>query len=303
MKTWAVLAIFLTINTEAVAGEDVVAPSRNALKSSDDARAIQLATTALNAPKVSPDDARQLHAVRGQAYLEEKSYQSAVDDLTAAIGVDETPADVCSSVGEVFLMRGTAKNKLFKYRDAIDDMKFATDCAPTTAEVWVGLGNAYFGVLDGQNAIAAYTHALQIDPNDVEALRQRGKNYENAHMFDQAIADYGAVLKLDPSDARTYNNRATLYSAFGKMDEAISDYTKSIAIDPTSFMTFFNRGSDYFYQKKYDLSRADLEKAKSLYSSPGYQSKFQAEAGEVFARRMEYQMAQLQFLLDNLPKQ
>lgn len=287
--------------TAAIAEEPTIA-AREALQASDTARAIQLATEALNLPKVAPSDARLLHAIRGQAYLVQKEYRSAADDLTAAIGTGGSSVDVCGAVGDVFLLHGKSEIGLFKYRDSLADMKAATECEPKSPEAWTGLGNSYFGLLDGPNAIDAYNHALQLAPNYKEALSQRAKNFENAQKIDDALADYTAVLKLDPNDADTYNNRGTLFMMAGRLDESVSDFTKAAELDPTDFLVFANRAYSYFYQKKYDLAQADLNQAKKLHDDPLLAAKRSATWNEMFTKQIEYQMASLQFQLDNLPK-
>ena len=71
-------------------------------------------------------------------------------------------------------------------------------------------------------AIAAVAHEKLKD--DEYAMR----------IFDKAIADYTAALNLTPNDARLYNNRGSAYAAEGKLDQAIVDYDEALRIDPNN---------------------------------------------------------------------
>lgn len=301
MKRAIILLLTSVFSTAALSNDDAMSVARADLNAGNTAASIDASTQALGAAKVATDSARKLHAVRGEAYLEEKNYSAAIDDLTAAIGSEADPSDVCSLVGDVFLLRAKAGIAVFKFRDAIEDMKAATVCEPTSPETWTGLGNAYFGLLHGQDAVAAYSHALQLSPTYEEALLQRGKNFENAHMFDRALADYAAVLNGDPNNAQVYNNRATIYAGMGRFDDAVADLCKSIQLDPTNFVSFINRGWAYFYEKKYALAHADADEAQKLHDSPDFKTKFEPVAGPVFTKMMEYQLAALQQALNNVP--
>lgn len=167
---------------------------------------------------------------------------------------------------------------------------------------WTALGGAYFGLQDASDAINSYNRAIELDPNDEEAIEQRGKNFENLRLYDQTLADYARVLQLDPRNAETYNNRATLYTGMGRLDDAITDFTKSIELDPTDFATFLNRAYCYYFQKKYDLAAADLAQAKKLHDDPQIEKAFEATESPAAVKRWEFYMADLEQKLDNAPK-
>jgi tetratricopeptide (TPR) repeat protein len=50
--------------------------------------------------------------------------------------------------------------------------------------------------------------------------------------YDEAIADYTKAISLDPNDATAYTNRGLAYESKGEVDRAIADYTKAIEINP-----------------------------------------------------------------------
>lgn len=81
-------------------------------------------------------------------------------------------------------------------------------------------------------AIADYTEALKLAPNDHATLVLRGNSHDANGSPQLAIADYTAAIKLAPDDAAAYYNRATVYEELGERDKAIADYTKALEIEP-----------------------------------------------------------------------
>jgi tetratricopeptide (TPR) repeat protein len=96
----------------------------------------------------------------------------------------------------------------------------------------VARGLLYDDEEEYDKAIADYTEALKLTPNDGATLVLRGNSYDANGAPALAIADYTAAIKLNPDDSSAYFNRATVYEDMGETDKAIADYTKALEIDP-----------------------------------------------------------------------
>ena len=84
-------------------------------------------------------------------------------------------------------------------------------------------GGIYQSRREYSKAIADYTEAVRIKPNDDYAYRRRGSAYLAAHEYDKAIADYTEAIRINPNEAEFYRQRAQAY--LGKHD------TKKAAAD------------------------------------------------------------------------
>jgi tetratricopeptide (TPR) repeat protein len=118
------------------------------------------------------------------------------------------------------------------------------------SDVLIGLANRsdqspYFRKLYGNDAIADYTQAIKLAPNNAEAYHNRGFAYAEIGDYDEAIADYTRAIKLAPNNALYQNNRGFIYSEIGDCDNAIADYTRAINIEPNNADTYNNRGNAY----------------------------------------------------------
>jgi Tfp pilus assembly protein PilF len=63
----------------------------------------------------------------------------------------------------------------------------------------------------------------QPTPKTAEDYQTRGLEYLNNGNYDRAIADFTQAIKLDPNDTIVYNNRVTAYYEKGDYDQAIAD--------------------------------------------------------------------------------
>jgi tetratricopeptide (TPR) repeat protein len=114
---------------------------------------------------------------------------------------------------------------------------------------------------DYVTAIADYTEAIRLNPNDAATYNNRGNAYYSKGDYYQAIADYTQAIRLNPNDAAAYNNRGNAYANKGDYYQAIADYTQAVRLDPNDANAYFGRGLAYYSKKYYDRAIADYEQA------------------------------------------
>ncbi len=116
-----------------------------------------------------------------------------------------------------------------------------------------GLG-LYVAGKDQDNAIAAFTESLLLNPKNVAALIGRGGAYLERHDYADAVADLTAAIQLNPDSMQgclAYFTRATAYLRWGDHEKAIVDATAAIGLSPTFADAYFTRSSAYL--KRYGL--------------------------------------------------
>ena len=262
---------------------------------------MKLTTAGLDAPGISKEAAALLHAIRGEAHLSAEEFDAAAIDFNSSIDASADVHQVCSAVGNVFLLRGTALFWQRHFRDSQEDFRRALVCEPKSPVAWFKLGTANFAMHDERSAVTSFSEAISLKPGYQDALKGRGNSYENLGEFDNSLADYSEVLRRDPNNAPTYNNRATIYTAQGRLDEAIIDYDRALALTPSNFMIALNRAYLHFWKNDYAGAREDLKLAKALHDDPKVWADFEKLYGAVFAKRREADMADLDERLANTP--
>jgi tetratricopeptide (TPR) repeat protein len=159
------------------------------------------------------------------------------------------------------------------YVRAIADYTEAIRLNPNDSEAYVLRGLLYEipAVYDraiADYAIADYTEAIRVGPNNVEAYKRRGIVYHFFKYDDaHAIADFSEAIRLDPNDAWTYTARASAYRDKRDYDQAIADYSEAIRLDPNYAYAFSDLGVTYYWKEDYDRAIADCNEAIRL--NPG----------------------------------
>lgn len=111
-----------------------------------------------------------------------------------------------------------------------------TSCAGSAAnfDKQMELGRKYFTELNYAEAIAAFTEAIRLDPNDIEAYFERAQAYAALKKYDEANADYTAVIeKTDDQpylQASAYVGRAGVGEETENLADAESDYAAALVL-------------------------------------------------------------------------
>ena len=58
---------------------------------------------------------------------------------------------------------------------------------------------------------------MELKPDYVNALYNRGNAYRHLHQYDKAIADYSKAIELSPDDADAWTNRGLAYAGLASM--------------------------------------------------------------------------------------
>jgi tetratricopeptide (TPR) repeat protein len=109
-------------------------------------------------------------------------------------------------------------------------------------------------------ANADFTHALEINPQDVHALADRGDIYNHLKRYAEGIVDLTQAVELDPQYSRAKALRGESYSHLKQYDEALADYTAAIELAPTNIWAIGRRSKIYLILGRYDDALDDLNR-------------------------------------------
>jgi tetratricopeptide (TPR) repeat protein len=173
-----------------------------------------------------------------------------------------------------------------KYDDAIAAYSKAIELKLIHADVFNNRGRLYFLKEEYDKAIEDFSNAAKLDPYST-AYYNRGVVYGIKGEYDKAIEDYNRELKFtNLSDA--FNNRGNVYAYKKEYDKAIEDYNKAIESKPNNVNALFNRGIAYAYKGEYDKAIDDYDKTIEL--KPNYAAVFN-NRGNAYAYKKEYDKA------------
>jgi tetratricopeptide (TPR) repeat protein len=149
-------------------------------------------------------------------------------------------------------------------------------------------GDALLRNQDHERAIAAYTEALEDDPNDSLSLQGRGLAAYGKGDHAAAIADFDAALQLQPEMPTVLNNRGIARLANGDMAGALADFDTAARLDPGYSVVRFNRGRARAQAGDLVAALADYNEAIRL--DPGFARAYKARA-DAHAARESFELA------------
>jgi serine/threonine protein kinase/tetratricopeptide (TPR) repeat protein len=208
-----------------------------------------------------------------------------VDGLRLELSPDEEkglaqPATVNAEAYEEYL-RGRDRFARFIFRTvsaedcdaAIAHFSRAIELDPDFGLAHDGLGAAHVnrvfkglgGAPDFERAETAFSRALAIDPNIIEArmlsvfvLLWRGEKQK-------AREEVARARRAMPNEAVVYFVKATLHRLDGEYDRALRSYDRLVHLDPAAFVVVsYNRALIFLYQGKHDDAMRELDRAASV---------------------------------------
>jgi tetratricopeptide (TPR) repeat protein len=95
-----------------------------------------------------------------------------------------------------------------------------------------GKGLELIGQQRYEEAIKAFSTAIEIIPKDYQAYNYRGVAWALKGNYDRAIADYNKAIEIRPRYAEAYNNRGFARIRRGDLENALKDYSRALEINP-----------------------------------------------------------------------
>ena len=204
-------------------------------------------------------------------YIREGDYKTAIQYATKAVLEDARDANG-------YAERAWAYGKLADYPPAERDYSraLALHRSPLTLN---GLGVIFYEERKFDDALLAYSAALQMDGKFLPALQNRAIIYNEQGKADLALVDLNQAISLFPDDPMSYVGRATSYAKLNKFDLAIQDISKSISLGNTDVQNY--RYRSYYFRKIKDLDKAMADVQYTIQLEP-HNSTFQSDLARVY---------------------
>ncbi len=160
--------------------------------------------------------------------------------------------------------RGFYYKRTNRVPEAIADFTEAIKLKPDDSRTYFNRALTYMLINDNANATADLTEAIRLDPK--QALLYANRTQTKLIMKDTAgsIADAETCLKLDSANADAYNTLATIEYAKVNYDKCENYLSLALKFNPKFAIGFKNRGLLYLKQNKNEKACADFETASNL---------------------------------------
>ncbi len=79
--------------------------------------------------------------------------------------------------------------------------------------------------------------------------------------YEKSIEKYSKALEIDPDNVNVLNNRGLSQAALKNISLAFSDYNRALSINPNNSEVLHNRGNAYVLEENYDYAHRDFNTA------------------------------------------
>jgi tetratricopeptide (TPR) repeat protein len=198
------------------------------------------------------------YALRAVAYINQKKFQLAQQDIQMAIAVDPT-----SQLGYVQL--GNLQFAQTDYAAAALSYQEGLDRDSNSSDALRGLMNSYLAQHQVDRAVAAANAQVAKAPNKSEFYNLLGTSLFRAKKdFSGAEAAFGKALLLEPTNTDARLKLAQAQSTAGRLDQAIATCQQGIQVQPRIADFYLLLGELYQAKRNWSSAKSSLEKAREI---------------------------------------
>jgi tetratricopeptide (TPR) repeat protein len=232
------------------------------------------------------------HLLLGRLYRLNNDLQKAEDELKIAVKLDPDSEEAVTTLSLLYSDEGDTTHALQVLSSVPDTGR--------SAKLYAALGATYEQRKDYKSAIDAYKRAIQLDRDNLDAIRGLAENLLNDGQIDAALDQYKVIADANPEDAQTYLRISEIYRRQGKYDEALDSLKKAEAMVPDALEVPYNIAVVYQAQARYDEAIKILqdllkktEKPESSYSQSDRNNRgiFMERLGMVYRDQENYPAA------------
>ena len=163
-----------------------------------------------------------VYFIKAEALRELEDYANAIKFNTQALQADDTFAQAYNS-------RGICLRELGQMELALNDFRNASEYDRNDPLIAANLGDILVNTYQKPaEALTYLDRAIEKNPQDAEAYRNRGRAHAMLKEFEDGVADLDKAIQLDPNDYKTYQIIASVHLAEEEYQLAIDAISKAI---------------------------------------------------------------------------
>jgi len=168
--------------------------------------------------RIEPDSVED-HLLLGRLYKVNNDLLKAEGEFKTAVQLDPDSEEAVTMLAYLYNEEGDTA-RATKVLSSIPD-------SARSAKLYTALGYTYEQQKQYKQAIDAYRHAIDLDRDNLDAIRGLADNLLNDGQTDAALDQYKVIADSNPEDAQTYVRMGEIYRKAGKYDLALDAYKKA----------------------------------------------------------------------------
>ena len=241
------------VSTAAGTSRSEVGEAAERYRSGDLEGALDVIETLISREEVS----REVHNLRGVVLQQMDDQQAAIVSFSAAIDLDPGYADGYNN-------RGLSSQAIDNVAQAEADFRRAIELDPEFGLAHYNLGTFLYSQHDYAQAIEHLEKATKLLPEDSDVWFQLGLANDRGAQPEDAIAAFSQAIEIDQGfDDRSFYLRGIIYAEQGSFQEAEVNFDQAIRKGLRNADTLFYRALMHYYQGDYHVALDDLLEALS----------------------------------------
>ena len=189
-------------------------------------------------------DSMDDHLLLGRLYRLNNDLQKAESEFKTAVKLQPDSEEAITTLAYLY-------NELGDTARAAEVLSSVPN-AGRSAKLYSALGYTYEQQKQYKKAIDAYRHAIEMDRDNLDAIRGLAQNLLSDGQTDAALDQYKVIADANPEDAQTYVRIAEIYRKQGKFDLALDNLKKAESMVQDSVEVPYNIAAIYQAQGRYD---------------------------------------------------
>jgi tetratricopeptide (TPR) repeat protein len=189
-------------------------------------------------------DSMDDHLLLGRLYRLNNDLQKAESEFKTAVKLDPESEEAVTTLAYLYNELGDTARA--------GQVLSSVPNGERSAKLYSALGYTYEQQKQYKGAIEAYRHAIEMDRDNLDAIRGLAENLLNDGQADAALEQYKVIADANPEDAQTYVRIAEIYRKQGKFDLALEHLKKAETMVQDSVEVPYNIAAIYQAQGRYD---------------------------------------------------
>jgi tetratricopeptide (TPR) repeat protein len=191
------------------------------------------------------------HLLLGRLYRLNNDLRKAESEFKTAVKLQPDSEEAITTLAYLYNEEGDSAR-------AAEALSAVPDAA-RSAKLYSALGYTYEQRKEYKQAITAYRKAIELDRDNLDAIRGLAQNLLNDGQTDAALEQYKIIAESNPEDAQTYLRMAEIYRRNGKFDQALDNLKKAESMVQDSMEVPYNIAAVYQAQGRYDEAAQILQ--------------------------------------------
>jgi tetratricopeptide (TPR) repeat protein len=186
------------------------------------------------------------HVLLGRLYRLDNELLKAENEFKTAVSLEPGSEEALTTLAYLYNEEGDSAR-------AAEVLKGVPE-SQRSGKLYSALGYTYEQQKDYKNAVAAYKKSVDIDHDNLDAVRGLAQNLMNDNQTEAALEQYKTIVESDPHDVQSLMRIAEIQRRNGKFDDALATLKKAEGEVQDSLEVPYNIAVIYQAQGKFDDS-------------------------------------------------